>query len=142
MAENAALGLGLSKRRLLEVMQDGRVAAHFAEAWLDEDIWDIPSEVLEAVQDGRARVRVLTKQVRFQDSKQMGVGRSCTPEQLTEAVGRFECFVIFDMEIFPRVKVHLIPGSVVNDWAQKGLLKVAGIPRSTFYHLLAMEDRK
>ena len=123
-------GFQISSAAMLEILSDGRTISRFTEEWIcvtfgyQRPGGDTPGFDLVQESTGcRFSVKSLTHRgtaVRF--SRNTGVGRHCTPEDVLRAISGPEAFIFADNTNLPMVTFIQIPQKVLLDWFRKGVI--------------------
>lgn len=145
--DSLASALHISKQAALEEFQDGRVAARFAEHWASHLFHFIKHPSNYPRSDGKIKtngigdieisVKTLTHNgVKFQRSKHVGMGRTCTKDDLINSLSDVDRFCIVDITTFPNVKIILISSQIIMGWVVNNQLTPSGISKTKFYDLI------
>ncbi len=150
--EQLASALMLTIADIRSCFSDGRVASRFVEHWAERMFGVIKylntnhqsSDGYYELADGskiEVSIRTLTDNgIRFQDSKFMGVGRSCSVSDLKASIRRADQWIVFDITPFPLIRAMKIKCSVLEHWIDMGELTPSGLSYSSFCKLLNRDD--
>jgi hypothetical protein len=143
-----AEALHISVAQVYAAFTDGRVISRFVEHWA-EQMFGLKkyintnhkgSDVYYIMPDGENiefSVRTLTAHgIRFQDSKHMGAGRTCSMEELKACIRRTDRWLVFDIRLFPLVTAYKVKCSILEQWMDKGELTTSGLSAKRFCALL------
>lgn len=136
--------------QLIALFKDGRVSSKFAEEWA-VSLFDVfkyensnhrSSDAYGVIGNERFEfsVRTLTKHgIKFQDSKFMGFGRSCTLEDLKASIRRTDRWLIFDIRNFPEIAAYKLKSSTLEHWIDDRHLTQSGLSPEKFERLMSKE---
>lgn len=138
--------------QLLRELQDGRVCSRYTEHWaaqlfgFDKHINSNQkdSDGVFAATDTEAEAFVSVKcltgnGVKFQNSKDVGAGRSCDKEKLLAAINATQKIMVVDIMKMPKARLILLDSSMVAKWVNDGKLGTSGLRASTLTKLLESE---
>ncbi|MGH8541993.1 MAG: hypothetical protein ACRETW_16000 [Stenotrophobium sp.] len=140
-----ASALKISENASETKFRDGRVASRFSEHWAAR-LYDYLKHgntnqhgsdgEFDAGELGGVEVSVksLTNSgVKFQKSKFVGSGRSCTHEDLIDSINDCERYVVVDITKFPEVRFVIVLSRILAKAAQAKHLTPGGWSESKFY---------
>jgi len=141
----------ISEENARKGFSDGRVVSRFAEEWSgilygitlsnntnkpgsDGDI-QTGNILLGNVPVG---VRSLSENggIKFQQSKYIGSGRTCTIENLIDSINTIDYEIVVDIADSPRIKFIPIDRTVLLKMISDGVLTPSGFTRKKFYTVL------
>jgi hypothetical protein len=143
-----ASALTIDRAKVIEAFQDGRVCSRFVELWAESRFGLIrhansnhpSSDGYFMTADGdniQIAVRTLTRSgVRFQDSRFIGSGRSCSIDDLKASIRRSDKWFIFDIRFFPTITLLKLRCALLEQWIDSGELTPAGLSANNFAQLL------
>ena len=142
-----AEALLMPEQDCVDEFRDGRVASRFTEHWAARIFGfkrhrrDHPGSdgyyVLPEGDEIRGAVRTLTESgIKFQDSKYIGSGRSCSQQDLTRSIRNTDMWIVFDIRNFPIVEPIKVRTSILEYWIEQGDLTTAGLSAVKFAMLL------
>jgi hypothetical protein len=148
MAATAA-GLFITEADALEIFKDGRAIALVAEYWVAQKTGvtrynnNYPGvDAFVRMPSGdrmHCAIRVLTKHIRFQASKFMGAGRTCTMQDLKASIRKSDRWAVVDNTDLPHITIYMFPETLLEDWIDAGELTVAGMSNDRFTALVLAE---
>ena len=144
-AEQIASSMGVSVASAFKVMLDGRAVSPWAKHWVAK-VYQVPidqrneehetgalSGVFGNMGHIRAAIRVLADGgIRFQRNKRIGVGRSCSQEDLIEDLGKFDRQIVVSINKFPEIIIYPLDAKVLLSGAMDGSLTPSGISSKNF----------
>lgn len=137
--------LWISEEDVVREFSDGRVTSRFGEIWAgklyqfkkcentNESGFDglIEHPLIDRVRIG---VRSLTKSgIRFQMSKFIGSGRTCTLDNLRESIAVMDFEIVMDIVDCPIIHVLPVKATDLMALVDSGNLTQKGLNRSSFY---------
>jgi hypothetical protein len=150
--EHLAAAFRISEESVRELFHNGRFVSWLAEYWVrDAFKLSLYSNKNHASSDGyhalpdnsqvEHSIRVITARgIKFQASKNMGAGRSCTLNDLKDNIRKTERWIVVDVVQFPRITFYRLKCSVLERWIDNGELTTSGLPYNRFT-LLCKRDR-
>lgn len=139
-----ARALRISADAVTKEFRDGRVASRFAEHWVAElyavnKVANANEAGYDAVLEGpvgdwRVSVKSLTKSgVKFQHSRYIGSGRSCSAADLEESIRDVDFVIVVDIREFPVVRTIPVAQETLLRLVDEGLLRPTGLSPEQFY---------
>lgn len=139
----------MSFTHLMKELKDGRVSSRYTEHWSaqvfgfekhsntntkDSDgVFVGTADQMEAF----VSVKCLTNcGVKFQNSKDVGAGRSCDKEKLLAAINATQKIMIVDIMNIPEVRLIPLDSAMVARWVKSGQLGTSGVKASSLQKLL------
>lgn len=140
--------LTITEAQVKEAFRDGRVSSRFAEYWAatmyslvlypnknhpsSDGYYSLPDRSKIEVS-----IRTLTARgIRFQDSKFIGVGRSCSLDDLKASIRRTDQWIIINVANFPTVEGYKVKCSTLEHWIDAGELTPGGLSYDGFAELM------
>jgi len=146
-----AKALHLSVAQAMRMFADGRVIAKPAEYWVAAATGVTMSlngnDAMDAyvnLPDGdhmHMAIRVLTSRIRFQRSKRMGAGRSCTLRELRQDIRECDRWAVVDNTGLPDIAIYTFKASLLEGWIDTGELTVGGLSYDDFIAMLFRDGR-
>jgi len=141
-----AAALKIGEADVITAFRDGRVVSRFSEYWASK-VYGYQREASSnaAYSDGfiggplgmRVSVKSLSPaSVKFQQSKDQGAGRKCTPAGLKDAVKRCDRHLVVDCSEFPALRMVAVPSTFLVDRVAAGALTCTGWKPKRFYEEL------
>jgi hypothetical protein len=143
--------LQITEEQTIAAFRDGRVSSRFAEYWaasmfglvLYENKNHRSSDGYYQLPDRskiEVSIRTLTARgIKFQDSKFMGGGRSCSLDDLKASIRRTDQWRIINVANFPIVEGYAVKCSVLEHWIDAGELTPSGLSYDGFAELMNRE---
>jgi hypothetical protein len=112
---------------------DGRIAFGFAELWAVKQF----GARLRKGKNDPSSVRMLTDEgVKFQDSKNLGIGRVvATRAEIKASIVSLDRRYVCDVRLFPKVTLYKLPLAMLEELVDNGKLTVAGLSPMKFMEL-------
>ena len=141
--------LHIPEEAVLREFTDGRVISRFSEYWgaklynfekySNSNHKDTDGAIhTESLGDIGVSIKTLTKAgIRFQNSKNVGSGRKCSPEDLLDAILSAPRILIVDVVEFPKVSFVMLTSQTIGKWVYQKSLGINGLKREKFYELLS-----
>jgi hypothetical protein len=109
---------------------DGRIASGFAELWMVKQF----RAPLRKGKNSPSAIRMLTDEgVKFQDSKNLGVGRvAATSVELKESILALDRRYVCDVRWFPKVTLYKLPLEMLIGLIDRGILTPNGLSPAQF----------
>lgn len=141
----------VTENKTISLLQNGRVSGFIAEDWAEtltnlskstnacQPSFDLSEPV--GADTTSVSVRTLTKNgVKFQDSKRIGKGRSCSVSELKEDIKAKDFVIVVDVTKVPEIRLVKLRSANILDWVTKEKLGTGGISRERFYKQVADPD--
>jgi hypothetical protein len=138
-----ARALMLTGEEVVELFRDARLTGRLAEVW-GERLFRYTRHTNSnfAGSDGRIllgpigrydiSVRAFSKSIKFQQSKFMGSGRSCSQDDLIHSLENVETMVVVDLREFPAVSFYPLNTKSLLRLAHSGRLTPGGMSAKRF----------
>ena len=151
-ADSLALALQITKEQTIQAFRDGRVASRFSELWaatmftlyLYQNKNHPSADGYYTLPDNskiEVSIRTLTARgIKFQDSKFIGAGRSCSMTDLKASIRRTDQWIVMDVAGFPKIDGYKVKCAVLEHWIDAGELTPAGLSYSRFAIQLNRDD--
>jgi hypothetical protein len=151
-AAAVAEALQITEEQTIEGFRDGRVSSRFAEYWAASMFSLVlytnknhrSSDGYYTLPDGskiEVSIRTLTARgIRFQDSKFIGVGRSCSLDELKASIRRTDQWIVVNVATFPTVEGYKIKCSTLEHWIDAGELTTTGLSYARFAEQLNRDE--
>lgn len=144
-----AQALKIDPEAVVSAFRDGRVSSRFGEHWASRVYgYEREASTNAPFSDGymgnafglKVSVKSLSPSgVKFQQSKDQGSGRKCTPEGLKAALKRCDRHIVVDCSQFPALKMVAVPSAFLVDRVATARLGCTGWSPARFYRELAEE---
>jgi hypothetical protein len=145
-----SVAVWVSENDANDTFSDGRVASRFTEKWASRIYNLIMSKNTNNpgsdadIQTGNillgnipVGVRSLSKAgIKFQQSKFIGSGRTCTIDNLIESIKAVEIEIVVDIADAPKIKFIPIYSKILLKMISDGVLTPNGLTRNKFYTVL------
>lgn len=132
----------VSENSVMEVMgSNGRAVSFWAKHWVSQ-VYNVPIDELNHEHETtalsgrfgemgfvRAAIRTLSARsnIRFQRNARIGVGRTCTQQDLIEDLHKFDRQIVVSISKFPKVYLYPLSATMLLTEAMAGQLTPTGI---------------
>jgi len=141
--------LCISEKHVISTFRDGRTASRFTEFWSSNlHGYEVNTSPCAKDNDGFVKcvgdfksplsAKVLSKQgVKFQFSRNVGQGRTCTTDDVIKALESADWYCIIDIREFPISNFMVLNSKLILKWIRTGDLSTSGLTAKKFYLLLS-----
>lgn len=130
-----------------DMFRNGVVASRFTEAWSaylfgvtkHKSPTHMGSDAYGEINGERFEfaIRSLTSRgIKFQASKFIGSGRTCSIENLKLSIRMADRWLVWDIRQFPELTAYIIKSSTIEQWVDDGQLTPSGISPQRFELLI------
>lgn len=137
-----AVALQLTTDEVMELFKDGRLTGRLAEVWGTRLYGYARHQSSNhpgsdgSIGQYEIAVRSFKDKLRFQESRFMGAGRSCTKNDLISSLEQVKMFVVVDLRSFPLVTFYPLDTKWLLRLVHQGQLSPSGISAQRFDQLL------
>jgi hypothetical protein len=128
-----AEGCCVSSEKALDAFQDGRTASRFSEEWVVQ-VFELTRAGnnqkgydATGTKDSAYSVKTLTQHgTAFRHSRNTGVNRKCTIQDVRDAIEEVDSFHIVDITQMPYIRFVKVTSGVAQSWLNSGRMSETG----------------
>jgi hypothetical protein len=139
----------ISPDECMDAFSDGRVISRFSEYWVCKALgFTKHSNTNHKSSDAHCNgfeisIRSLTKNgIRFQDSRFIGAGRTCSRQDLIDSVEATDRWAVCDINDFPYIHIYQLRSMTIRQWVTEGEVTPSGLTPSKFVKLMNRDQQQ
>jgi len=145
--EDIGKGMQVLGSRVATILMDGRNISAWSEEWAaslfnlkrspnsNQKGYDLFLD--HEIFKGKVAVRTLTNKVLFQQSKNIGSGRTCNMSDLINAIKKIDYQIVVDINTFPKIRFYVLSKDFLVEKIKNKELTKNGWAYKKFHKMIA-----